>query len=426
MLNSRKLVFWSLDFLKGSKIKQHLADISKKNKKSENDNTQLQRLLKHAQDTVPFYKGNKTSNIRKIPIVSKIKIKENYEEFLSINLKNKATHVMSTSGSTGTPFAIQQDANKRRRTIAELIYYNKIVGQELGERFMYIKAFPEEKSFLEQKKQNMVPVDILNINNQKLEEVRSKLINDKSIKSILAYASTYEQLAKYLNEMGDTPDMYNLKCLISSSAVLSPETKNQLTNIFGCPIIDRYSNQESGVLAQTIDTHSKFYINRANYYIELLKLDSDEYAEKGELGRIVVTDLYNYAMPIIRYDTGDLAISDDNNRKNLATLRNIQGRRVDIIYDTQGNMLTPHTWSVHMRKYNKLKQWQFIQEDKNEYILKVNGGKGVYSKTDFNRTLKTILGEDANISIEYVDEIPVLASGKFKNTICNYNLRNNS
>src|SRR5699024_394767 len=151
--------------------------------------------------------------------------------------------------------------NKRRRTIAELIYYNKIVGQELGERFMYIKAFPEEKSFLEQKKQNMVPVDILNINNQKLEEVRSKLINDKSIKSILAYASTYEQLAKYLNEMGDTPDMYNLECLISSSAVLSPETKNQLTNIFGCPIIDRYSNQESGVLAQTIDTHSKFYIN---------------------------------------------------------------------------------------------------------------------------------------------------------------------
>lgn len=127
-------------------------------------------------------------------------------------------------------------------------------------------------------------------------------------------------------------------------------------------------------------------------------------------------------MPIIRYDTGDLAISDDLDRQNISTLRSIQGRRIDMVYDTQGNVLTPHTISVHMKKYKQLKQWQFIQEDKTYYILKVNGAEGIYMKDDFVDSFKKILGEDALVEVKYVNEIPVLSSGKFKNTICNYKI----
>lgn len=425
MLNIRSAAFWTLDLVKGREIRKHLNDIKEKNSTSLSDDEQLIELLEHAKRFVTYYKNIDAVGIKGFPVVTKMDIKSNYEDFKSIIFKNKPTHTMSTSGSTGTPFIIQQDSNKRKRTIAELIYFNSIQGQQLGERYMYIKAFPEAKSYFDRVKQNVIPIDILNLHSQKLEEIRSKLIKDKSIKSILAYASTYEQLAKYLYDLGDTPDMFNLRCVFSSSAVLSPETKEQLTKTLGCPIIDRYSNQENGVLAQTRDTNSDFYINRANYYIELLKLNSNEVAARGELGRIVVTDLYNFAMPIIRYDTGDLGISDDDNRYDLRTIRNIQGRRVDIIYDTKGNMLTPHTWSVHMRKYKELKQWQFVQDDKNKYTLKVNGGKGIYTKLDFDNTLRSILGEDAIIEIQYVDEIPVLASGKFKNTVCNYKPNNN-
>ena len=420
MLNIRSAAFWTLDFLKGGIIRKHLTDIQEKNSAYPSDNEQLKKLLDHAQKSVPYYKDKKTLKLQNLPIITKADIKNDYESFKSHIYKGEVTHSMSTSGSTGTPFIIQQDSNKRKRTIAELIYFNNIPGQQLGERYMYIKAFLETKSYLDRVKQNVIPIDILNIHSQKLEEIRSKLIKDKSIKSILAYASTYEQLAKYLYELGDTPEMFNLRCIFSSSAVLLPETKEMLTKTIGCPIIDRYSNQENGVLAQTRDTNSDFYINRANYYIELLKLNSNEVAAKGELGRIVVTDLYNFAMPMIRYDTGDLAISDDDNRYDLRTIRNIQGRRVDIIYDTKGNMLTPHTWGIHMRKYKELKQWQFIQEDKNKYKLKVNGGEGIYTKEDFDKTLRKILGNDANIDIQYVNEIPVLASGKFKNTVSNY------
>ena len=91
-----------------------------------------------------------------------------------------------------------------------------------------------------------------------------------------------------------------------------------------------------------------------------------------------------------------------------------------MIYDTHGRALTPHTWSVYMWKFDKLKQYQFIQNGAKDYVLKVNGAEGIYKKEEIDATLRGILGEDANIDIQFVDEIAVLNSGKFKKTVCNY------
>lgn len=417
------MVFWSLDALKGNEINNHLNEIHEINKDGERRNDkQLDKVLAFAKENVPYYSKLEFDKLKELPVIDKQIIKDNYALFQSDTFNDNQLHEMSTSGSTGTPFVIKQNTGKRKRTIADLIYFNEISEQNLGEKYMYIKAFPKKKSSLESFKQNVIPIDILKLTSESLDKIRSILLKDKKIKSILAYASTYEELAEYLYEKGDTPSMYNINALFSSSAVLNQKTKMKLEKVFGCPIIDRYSNQENGVLAQTKETFGVFHINRASYTIELLRLDSDEPVQPGEVGRIVVTDLYNFAMPMLRYDTGDLAISDDTDRYNLKTLRNIQGRRVDAIFDTSGNMLTPHTFSVRMREFTKLKQWQFIQESEKTYILKVNGAEGFYTPSDFDKTLRNILGEDANIRIEYVKELPVLASGKFKNTINKYSI----
>lgn len=415
----RGFVFWGIDSFKGQTIKQHYNDIKQIMESNAHNSKQLQSICNYAHNNVPFYIPLKSSDFSDLPVITKNHYKEMYESFQSQDSTN-VYHRMSTSGSTGTPFTVNQDKAKRERTMAEVIYFNEIEGQVLGQKYMYFKAWPEKKSKVERFKQNLVPIDILKLDEVALESIRSTLKNDKQINSCLAYASSYEILSQYMYDKGDTSSMFNLKVIFSSSSLLKEETREKLESIFGCPIIDRYSNQENGILAQTNSNSRVFKVNRASYYIELLKLDSDETAEAGELGRIVVTDLYNHAMPIIRYDTGDLAISDDLDRQNISTLRSIQGRRIDMVYDTQGNVLTPHSISVHMKRYGKLKQWQFIQEDKNYYILKVNGAEGVYKEMDFIDSLKVILGEDANIQVKLVNEIPVLASGKFKNTICNY------
>ena len=81
-----------------------------------------------------------------------------------------------------------------------------------------------------------------------------------------------------------------------------------LRKVFGCNVVSRYSNQENGILAQELVDSDYFVINNASYWIEFLKLIQMWGADIGELSRVVVTDLFNYATPVIRYDTGDLAV----------------------------------------------------------------------------------------------------------------------
>lgn len=329
---------------------------------------------------------------------------------------------MSTSGSTGTPFSVNQDMNKRKRNFADIIYFNELCEQRLGDRFIFFRVWTEKirKSKFEQFQQNIVPVDITHLDHESLEDIRQLLKADKSINSALAYASTYEHLANYLFQCADTPDMFHIKSLVTSSEVLDMNSKSRIKSILGCNIFDRYSNQECGILAQTDDCSEMFFINTASYYVELLKPNSDEPAGEGELGRIVVTDLFNFAMPIIRYDTGDLAIKCEQTSTSVSKFKSVQGRRVDVIYDTSGKKLTPHTMSNYMWKFDRLRQYQFIQSDAKQYVLKVSGAQGIYSKQEFDKTLRAFLGSDAEITVEYVDTIPVLESGKFKKVICNY------
>ena len=273
---------------------------------------------------------------------------------------------------------------------------------------------------MEQWMQNLLPIDILHLDDDNLETIRKRLKQKPYINSCLAYDSTYEYLIKYMRLRGDTQDMFHIKSFVSGSEVLSMEMKKLIKNTIGCMVIDRYSNEENGFLAQSADMSDEFKVNTASFLIEVLKQDSDEPAEIGELGRIVVTDLYSFAVPLIRYDTGDLAVKAAERKGWTTVLKTIQGRKVDMIYDTKGKRLTAHTWSVYMWKFEKLKQYQFIQGSAKEYTLKVNGADGIYTDSEFISHLKSVLGPDAVITVEHTDGIPALASGKFKKTVCNY------
>ena len=418
----RRIGFWSVDFLKGGYIYKHYKEIKKYNDNNLLNIPQLDLLISHIKETVPYYKNISLKNIFDFPVINKNIIKENWDSMHSGEYIGKPLHYMSTSGSTGTPFTMEWDMNKRKRQLAELIYYNEIIGQKLGQPYIYFRVWTEKnkKSKKELIAQNLYPIDISHLDNDTMEIIRERLKNKPYINSTLGYASTYEYILKYISSKGDTPDMFHIKSMISGSECLTMEMKKKIKEQFSCKVIDRYSNEENGFIAQSGDLSDEFKVNTSGFFVEILKEDSDEPVQIGELGRIVVTDLYSFALPMIRYDTGDLAIKNEEQDGWTTSLKTIQGRKVDVIYDTKGKMLTSHIWSVYMWKFDKLKQYQFIQNDKNDYTLKVNGAKGIYTDKELIDHLKTVLGSDANVNIEHLEGIPSLASGKFKKTICNY------
>ena len=416
--------FWTIDWLKGRTVRKHYIDIKNTMQRKENVNKareSLQSLLTHATQNCSFYAPFANTPISEFPIIDKDLIRSRHSEFLAKPFVTAKLHRMSTSGSTGTPFSVVQNYEKRSRVLAEIVYFGELCGYTIGQRYAYIRSWNSQtrKSPLESFLQNLIAIDTSRLDEESLETMRSLLKRDKRLSCILGYASSLDLLAQHLLEKGETPESFKrMKVVISGSEILSDKARRNLKRVFGCNVVSRYSNQENGLIAQEV-SDNVFLINRASYYLEFLKPNSNEHARPGELSRIVLTDLFNYAMPMIRYDTGDLAIFDEHPDYG-RVITSIEGRVRDFFYDTQDRLLSPSAITVQMWKFDRLRQFQFIQDGRAKYLLKVNGARGVYEDDDFIEVIENIVGKKANITIEHVDGIPQLQSGKFRQVICNY------
>src|SRR5690554_3811548 len=200
------------------------------------------------------------------------------------------------------------------------------------------------------------------------------MLNKKGRKGILGYASALELVCKYLERYPEkVHDKIQVHSAISMSESLTDFTKVCFNKYFNVDLYARYSNLENGIIAQQFDKSGNSYmINTASYYIEVLKFDSDVSVEPGEMGRIVVTDLYNYGMPMLRYDTGDIGkfALKENGDIDKTILDHIEGRKMDLLFDTKGDLVSSFIMYKNMWKYTEIFQYQIIQSGKREYQLK--------------------------------------------------------
>ena len=242
---------------------------------------------------------------------------------------------------------------------------------------------------------------------------------EKKPRIVFSYSSTLVELAKYIGRTGIPKSGFSTKSVLTGGEGLSDENRKLLEKVFGCTVYRRYSDMELGILGQDMGNGSEYILNWGSYYFETLKINSDEPTAPGEAGRIVITDLFNYAFPMIRYDTGDLGVLDDSNPNEFPKLKEIYGRVRDCVYATDGRLISPAKVSVMMWGSESVKQWQFIQETKNDYVLKLNCDKKIEEQVYIEK-FKSLLGADAGITVQFVDEIPVTSSNKRRAVICNY------
>ena len=346
--------------------------------------------------------------------MNKRTLNENYDKILVEAYKDKKTHKMHTSGSTGIPFTVVQNLEKRCRHIADLKYFGVLAGYQDGAPMCYLRAKPTATPE-EQAKQNIWQLDICNLSEENLTNYYHVMVDKKCV-SLIAYPSTLETAVTFWAKKFPV-NQSSISSIISTSETLTTETREKLAAYFGkdVKICARYSNTENGVLGQETGKEGEYLLNWASYYFEIFKLDSDEPAEEGELGRVVVTDLYNLAFPMIRYDTGDVAkmVTPVN---GFPYFTELLGRRMDLIYDRKHEVVSPFLLCRTMRLAKGIEQWQFIQKTEKDYLIKiaVTEGHTAPSLTKEILEFKCVLGEDACISVEYVDEIPVMNSLKRK------------
>lgn len=428
----RNYSFWLLDRVKGGHIKRHIKDIEfsleypNSEKSKQIKKAHLNRLIKHAIETTAFYKGlNNAKNISDFPVIKKTVIQDNFELFQSYSFKGKDNFKVSTSGSTGVPFFLYQNTDKRHRNHADVIYFFKKGGFNIGNKLYELEVWRghNRKGNLKLWLQNVEQFDISRLTDERIEEFLELLKNDKQAnKTLLGFASAHEMISQYLERHNLFFKDLGIKSVVANSEYLNPYTKSTMAKHLNTPVLSRYSSEEIGIIAQqTLNSPTSFVINHASYHVELLQFEKDESVKLGEFGRIVVTDLFNYAMPIIRYDTGDIAkLGLDQNGVMQFDL--IEGRKMDVIFDSQGNLVSSFVvYTKFYKYYSLLKQYQFIQQGEKEYEVKLNlHGDNFLFEADLVHDIKSDFGEDAKVVISYVDEIPALASGKRRKVINNY------
>lgn len=414
----RRVGYWTLDFIKGGPVRKRyklLSNIREDRVKS----SALHELLQHAISTVPAYSKIEAPQIEKFPVVDKSVYRQDYESYRSnLFMDESFLHAAYTSGSTGTPFKALQNAEKLKWHQAGLIGINNSIGWRLGDRFMFMRVWDvaHNASRLSQFMSNTIPVDVVGFDDNKCESVRQRILSDKSLKMIIGYASALEKLSSFMLTKKERPEDYGIKLIIADSENLSSEARKSIEKAFGCPVYNRYGNNENGIIALAGPDSDIFHVNFPEYYVEVLKVDSNEPVKEGEMGRIVITDLYNYAFPFIRYDTGDLGIAGEINANGCIIISKLLGRVSASLFDTKGGLITETSLTAHFEDIPNIGRYQVIQTSKLHYEVCIESTRPELDELILER-MKKCMGDDAIVSLKHVQSVSQGKNGKIPVTI---------
>ena len=418
----RWMGFWMLDKAKGGKIREYYDQIRyawKEGSSVKETEKRIQDLIAHAVKTTDFYKDYPEDiSLKDLPVVNKDTFRQQYDRFVSSTYKDAPDNrVMCTSGSTGTPLRMIQNRDKIRHNTAGGIFLGAAAGYYIGMKEAFIRVWVNnvKKSKFQLIQENMIMMDSSRMDEQALAEM-FRTIEKKKVKCLVGYSSALGELSNYIRKSGQDCSNCSVRALIPISETMPAPVRRTLEEQFGCPVRAWYSNEENGIMGLQNEKDEGYRIDTETYYYEILKMDSDEPAEPGELGRIVITDLFNYAFPILRYDNGDTAVAvrKEKNGRFKLYLSELYGRRSDLIYDCKGNAVTPYIITNNLWDIEGVKQYRFIQEDVKDYTIWLNGDPAKMDQEEILGRIRPYLGDEARIKVEIVDEIPVLASGKRK------------
>ena len=185
---------------------------------------------------------------------------------------------------------------------------------------------------------------------------------------------------------------------------------SSFASTFGCPVYSRYTTLELGVLGQECPGAKQHHLNLSSFVFEVLDRERDMPVAPGEPGRLVVTGLWSHAMPLIRYDLGDIVVRQEQCACGWPgpVFTRIEGRVFETIYDAAGTRLTPFILESRFCNLNNVVQLQFVQHAPARYTLRLHTLPAFDQEDEVKKRLLDVLGAEAQIAVEYLDEIPPL------------------
>lgn len=422
----------------GRKFRKKLAEFEKNEWYSseelkEYQSERLRTLIRHCYENVPYYRGvmderklrpediRSVDDLTKLPLLTRDGIRDNFDALIARNHRRSSLIMGHTSGTTGSPLEFLYDSNICLvKTVADW-RQKKWAGINPGDRMAFFLGrvvVPISRKKPPFWRTNWVLNHIFfssfHLSDENIDKYIEKLHQYAPL-ALEGYPSTVSIIARFLLSRKRT---LPLKAVFTSSETLFPQQKEAIESAFECRLFDFYGLAERTMFATECDSHEGHHLNMDFGITEILKNDSQP-AAPGEMGRIVTTGLYNFGMPLIRYQTSDITALKKEKcscGREFPLMEDVTTKAEDIITTLDGRLISSSILTHPFKPMHNVAESQIIQEDRQNITIKIIK-RPSYSDEDTQYLLKEFkerVGDGMNVRIEFVESIPRTSSGKFR------------
>ena len=392
----------------------------------------LQALLVHASRHTAFYRDrisdagvdlrddNPFDALRALPLLSKDEIRAHLTDMLWHDAPGGLFR-HSTGGSTGEPLTFYFDRRRQGYDQADRIRTHRWFGVDHGDRELFLWGSPIEWSRTDRVKRfrdalfNHRLLSAFEMSPTRMDAYLDEIESYRPA-CLFGYPSSIALLVRHALRRGRAVRLPLLRAVFVTGEVCHPPDRDAIVDYFGVPVADGYGSREAGFIAHECPEGS-MHVMAENVIVEVLRHGKPVPA--GEAGELVITHLDAYAMPLIRYRTGDVGSLKPGRcvcGRGLERMDVVNGRATDFIHLPDGT--TKHALAViyPLREMPGIKQFRIHQ--RSDYSVRVRvvpePGGAAPAKSEITRAMATALGHDVAIEVEFVSDSPVTSSGKFR------------
>jgi phenylacetate-CoA ligase len=403
---------------------------------------QISTLVDHAYRTTPFYKDRfsgagikpgqalASSDLSRLPPLTRADLQQSGEKILSSQVPRSHGKVfpVTTSGSTGAPVQLSD-------TSIGSLFWDAFT---LRDHLWHQRDFNGSLAAIRWRtdKYGMAPEGVQQQDwgspvNQVYQSGKGHFLNsasdigdqvqwllDVDPDYLISHPSNLAALARRFLQQGKT--LANLKQVRTVGEMVDPEIRELCRDAWKVKLVDMYTSQELGYMALQCPGFDHYHVQSEHVYLEVVN-DAGNPCKPGEVGRILVTGLHNFATPLIRYEIGDYAEPGEPCAcgRGLPVLNRIIGRVRNMLRLPSGEQRWPNFGFGEFQKIADVRQFQVVQHSLEEIEMRVvtPAPFDEVVEQQIKEILIDHLGYPFRISLSYHDELERADNGKFEDFV---------
>ncbi|MGB8331077.1 MAG: hypothetical protein WCE62_13220 [Polyangiales bacterium] len=360
------------------------------------------------------------ADLRRIPFLTKPLIRAHLEELKAEDAIGLRRY--NTGGSSGEPLVFYIGKDRVSHDVAAKWRATRWWGVDIGDREIVVWGSPIElgtQDRMRQLRDEILRTRLLpafDFSKENLDKFVSQ-IRALRPRMLFGYPSSLALIAQHAEDNRIRMDDLGIRVAFVTSEMLYDHQRSKIARIFGCRVANGYGGRDAGFIAHECP-EGGMHIAAEDIIVETIN-DSGSALPPGEAGEIVVTHLATRDFPLVRYRTGDMGILDDRRcacGRGLPLLKEIQGRDTDFVVAANGTVMHGLALIYVLRDLPGIARFKIVQESATCTRVLVVPAEG-FGETQVKAIvhgLKARLGENVEICVEQVAEIPLERSGKFR------------